>query len=138
MNVCSSPRTNVWRCWNNMQPLLTESDRVLVEGKGLQMVETALPPNEDGLVQVCLVNCLGITKRLGKDLKVGKVQPVKVISKVDMEVSDCLDTLNASKGNIASVSNAIDSITKLPILKDTSQRKAKLMDYLSEGGIKIT
>ena len=49
-----------------------------------------------------------------------------------MEVSDCLDTLNASKGNIASVANAIDPITKLPILKDTSQRKAKLMDYLSE------
>ena len=55
-----------------------------------------------------------------------------------MEVSDCLHTLNTSKGNIASVANTIDSITKLPILKDTSQRKAKLMDYLSEGGVKIT
>ena len=46
----------------NMQPLLAESDRVLVEERQLQMVEAILPPNKDGLVQLCLVNRLGITQ----------------------------------------------------------------------------
>ena len=119
----------------NMQPLLAESNRVSVEERGLQMVEAILPTNKDGLVQVCLVNCLGITQRLEKGLEVGKAQPVEVINKVDMEVNDRSDTLNASKENIASVVNAIDSTTKLPTLRDTSQGKAKLMDCLSERGI---
>ena len=119
----------------NMQPLLVKNDRVHVEERGLQMVEAILPPNKDGLVQVCLVNCLDITQRLQKGLEVGKVQPVEVISKVNMEVNDCSDTLHASKGNTASVINAIDSTTKLPTLRDTSQRKGKLTDYLSEEGV---
>ena len=58
---------------------------------------------------------------------------VKVISKVDVEVSNCIDTLNGSKRNITSVVNAIDSNTGLPTLRDVYQRKAKSMDYLSEG-----
>ena len=119
----------------NMQPLLAESDRVLVEERGLQMVEAILPPNKDGLVQVCLVNRLGITQRLEKGLEVGKAQPVEVISEVNMEVNDCSDILNTSKGNTASVVNAIDSTAKLPTVRDVSQRKAKLVDYLSEGGV---
>ena len=56
----------------NMQPLLAESDGVLVEERGLQMVEAILPPNEDGQVQVSLANHLGITQRLEKWLAVGK------------------------------------------------------------------
>ena len=82
---------------------------------------------------MCLVNRLGITQRVEKGLEVGKAQPVEVISKVNMEVNDCSDTLNASKGNTASVVNAIDSTTKLPTVRDTSQRKAQLVDYLNEG-----
>ena len=85
----------------NMQPLLAKSDRVLVEERGLQMVEAILPPNKDGLVQVCLVNHLGITQRLEKGLEVGKAQPVEVISEVNMEVNDCSDILNTRKGNTA-------------------------------------
>ena len=60
------------------------------------MVEAILPPNKDGLVQVCLVNRLGITQRLEKGLEVGKAQPVEVISEVDTEVNDCSDMLNAT------------------------------------------
>ena len=47
-----------------------------MEERGLQIVEAALQPNKDGLVQVCLVNHLGFTQRLEKGLEVGKVQPV--------------------------------------------------------------
>ena len=58
---------------------------------------------------------------------------VVVISEVDVEIANCLDTLNGSKRNITSIVNAIDSNTELPILRDVSQRKAKFMDYLGEG-----
>ena len=41
-----------------------------------------------------------------------------------MEVNKCLDTLNASKRNIISVVNEIDSNTELLALRDVNQRKA--------------
>ena len=50
-----------------------------------------------------------------------------------MEVSKCLDTLDAGKGNITCVVNAIDSNTELSALRGVNQRKATFMDYLSEG-----
>ena len=111
-----------------MQPLLAESDRVLVEERRLQIVEAVLSLNKDGLVQVSLVNRLGITQRLEKGMAVGKAQPVKIISKVDMEVNKCLDTLNAGKGNITSVVNAIDSNIELSASRGVNQKKAKLVD----------
>ena len=55
----------------NMQPLLAESDRVLVEERGLQMVEVDLLPNKDGLVQVSLVNRLGIITKEGASSRQG-------------------------------------------------------------------
>ena len=56
----------------NMQLLLAESDRVLVEERGIQMIDAILPPNEDGLVHVCLVCHLGNSQRVEKGLEVGK------------------------------------------------------------------
>ena len=57
-----------------------------MEERGLKIVEAVLQSNKDGLVQVCLVNHLGITQRIEKGLEVGKVQPVEVISEVNMKV----------------------------------------------------
>ena len=96
------------------------------------MVDTILPPNKDGPVHVCLVNHRGITQRLEKGLEFGKAQPVELISKVNMEVNNCSDTL---KANNTSVVNAVYSTTKLPTFRELSQRKAKLINYLSEGGV---
>ena len=44
-----------------MQPLLAEGDKPLIQKRGLQMVDDILPPSEDGMVQVSLMNHLGIT-----------------------------------------------------------------------------
>ena len=44
----------------NMQPLLAEGDKAFIEKRGLQMVDVVLPPSKDGMVQVSLVNHLGI------------------------------------------------------------------------------
>ena len=46
------------------------------------------PPFEDGLAQVSLVNCSGMTQKLEKGLAVGEMQPVEVISNL---VSDKVD-----------------------------------------------
>jgi len=58
----------------NMQPLMAESDRVLAEEKGFQVLDAVLSPSVDALAQVSLVNCLGITQKLEKGAEVGKAQ----------------------------------------------------------------
>lgn len=49
---------------------MAEGDKALIgEKRGLQMVDKILPPSEDGMVQVSLVNHLGITQKLEKGMK---------------------------------------------------------------------
>ena len=68
-----------------MQPLLAEGDKPLIQKRGLQMVDEILPPSEDGMVQVSLVNHLGITQKLKKGMEIGRAQPVEVIREMDKE-----------------------------------------------------
>ena len=95
----------------NTQPLLAESDRVLVGKKGFQVLDAVLSPSEDGLAQVSFVNYLGITQNLEKGLEVSEAQPVEAISKL---VSVVTDSSKSSKEKLISVVNTIGSREVMP------------------------
>ena len=111
-----------------IQALLAEGDKVLIEKRGLQMVDVVLPPSKDGIVQVSLVNHLGITQKLEKGTEVGRAQPVEVINKADKEVNNCFN-----EGSVSSSVKTIDSRAKIPAPMNVTQRKAKLVEYMGNG-----
>ena len=110
------------------QAFLAEGDKVLMEKKGLQMVDVVLPPSKYGIVQVSLVNHLGITQKLDKGTEVGRAQPVEVINKADKEVNNCF-----SEGSVSSDVKTIDSRAKIPAPMNVTQRKAKLVECVGNG-----
>ena len=110
------------------QALLAEGDKVLMEKRGLQMVDMVLPPSKDGMVRVSLVNHLGITQKLEKGTEVGRAQPVEVIHKADKEVNNCF-----SEGSVSSSVKTIDSRAKISAPMNVTQRKAKLVEYVGNG-----
>ena len=110
------------------QALLAEGDKVLMEKRGLQMVDVVLPPSKDSTVQVSLVNHLGITQKLEKGTEVGRAQPVEVINKADKVVNNCF-----SEESVSSGVKTIDSRAEIPAPMNVTQRKAKLVEYVGNG-----
>ena len=113
-----------------MQPLLAEGNKTFLQKRGLQMVDEILPPSVDGMVQVSLVNHLGITQKLEKGMEVGKAQPVEVIREMDKEVNSCFIEDSITPAVKVTV---IDSRTETPLPTDLTQRKVKLVECLSNG-----
>ena len=61
-------------------------------------------------------------------MEVGRAQPVEVIREVDKEVNNCF-----SEENVNSGVRTIDSGAEIPALTNATQRKAKLVECLSNG-----
>ena len=80
-DVCLIPNECVTA---KVQILLAEGDKALPE---IQMVDVVFPPSRDSMVQVSLVNHLGITQKLEKGTEVSRAQPVEEIKEVDKEVT---------------------------------------------------
>ena len=128
-NECVTPQVQMdGDVWIRMQPLLAEGVKALIEKRELQMVDEILLPSEGGMVQVSLVNHLGITQKLEKGMEVGRAQPVEVIREMDEEVNNCF-----SEEGMTSVvkATAIDSMAEIPSLTDVTQRKVKLIECLN-------
>ena len=49
------------------QSMIIEADPALLQDREVQMVDAVLQPTKDGMAQVSLINCLGLTQKLKGD-----------------------------------------------------------------------
>ena len=71
--------------------VLVEADVSFSEGRGFQVVDSVVVPNQEGQVTVMLTNTSCITERVLKDVDLGTATPAELIDSYENEHTQSLD-----------------------------------------------
>ena len=69
------------------------------EGRGFQVVDSVVVPNQEGQVTVMLTNTSGITERVLKDVDIGTATPAELIDSHENEHTQSLDLRDSLTGD---------------------------------------
>ena len=64
----------------SIQSMIIEADPALLQDRKMQMVDAVLQPTKDGMAQVSLINCLGLTQKIERGMDIGSAHAVKVLA----------------------------------------------------------
>ena len=118
--------------------MIIEANSALLRDRKKQMVDTVLQLTKDGMAQVSLINCLGLTQKIERGLDIGSAHSVEVLT---TEGKD--NSRSTSDGNNEMRSGPMDeSVDRMTLVKtvgrkceklEVDNRKEKLRGYLDCG-----